>query len=379
MNNHHVAVRRLTSRVVLLVAALGFGGAVSTTALADTSAGTQPAHQALPDGQQDRGLIRFAAGSSSGAVHGAVARGNWQHWGARAQRGQTIEITVRASAGNATFELYTPSGSQMANDVTTFRGGLPASGIYAIDVGSTGGLANYTLDVRITGAPTAPPPPSANGHFRGRIQVAASAQAGSVSGTVVRGDWHEWSFKATGGQTAIVRVSAPADNSTFSLYAPNGDVVAAHTRSFRGRLAATGLYMVEVGSTRGTAAYTLDLAFDGSTPPPASAPAPAAPPSHFQGNIQFAAGASSGSVGGTVQRGNWHEWSFKAFGGQSATLTVSAAGGSATFSLYEPDGDVLAAHTTSFTGTLPATGFYMIEVGSAGSGGAAYRLNLHIT
>ena len=127
MNNHHVPVRRLT-RVAVLTVALGIGGAVSTTALADTSAGDQPAHQSLPEGQQDRGLIRFAAGSSSGAVHGAVARGNWQHWGARAQRGQTIEVTVRATAGNATFELYTPSGAQMANDVTTFRGGLPASG-----------------------------------------------------------------------------------------------------------------------------------------------------------------------------------------------------------------------------------------------------------
>ena len=60
-------------------------------------------------------------------------------------------------------------------------------------------------------------------------------------------------------------------------------------------------------------------------------------------------------------------------------MTVSAAGGNATFSLYEPDGDVLAAHTMSFTGTLPATGFYMIEVGSAGGASAAYRLNLQIT
>jgi hypothetical protein len=290
-----------------------------------------------------------------------------------------IEVTVSATAGNATFELYTPSGDQMADDVTSFRGQLPSSGLYAIDVGSSGGLANYTLNVTITGQPAAPSP-AGGGHFRGRIQIAASAQAGSVSDTVTRGDWHEWSFKATGGQAAIVRVTAAAGNSTLSLYAPNGDVLAAHTRSFTGRLPATGLYMVEVGSTAGTANYTLDLAFDGSPAPPAPAPAPGpgSTPSHFQGSIRFAAGASSGSVSGTVERGNWHEWSFKAFEGQSMTLTVSTPGGNATFSVYEPDGDPLAAHTTSFTGTLPATGFYMIEVGSTG-GSANYSLNLSIT
>ena len=77
-----------------------------------------------------------------------------------------IEITVSATAGNATFELYTPSGAQMADDVQTFRGRLPSGGNYAIDVGSTGGLANYTLDVRITGQPAAPTAAPANGHSR---------------------------------------------------------------------------------------------------------------------------------------------------------------------------------------------------------------------
>ena len=84
-------------------------------------------------------------------------------------------------------------------------------------------------------------------------------------------------------------------------------------------------------------------------------------------------------MGGTVEAGNWHEWSFKAFAGQSMTLTVAASGGSATFSLYEPDGDPLASHTTSFSGTVPATGFYMIEVGPAGGGSARYQLDLRIT
>ena len=183
MNNHHVAVRRLTSLTALAVG-LGIGGALPIAGLADATSSAQPARQSQPDGQKDRGLIRFAAGSTSGSVNGVVARGDWEHWGARAQRGQTIDVTVSAPAGNATFELYTPAGDQMADDVTSFRGQLPASGLYAIDVGSTGGLANYTVNVTITGEPAAPPPqpPSGNGLFQGRIQIAASAQAGSERG-----------------------------------------------------------------------------------------------------------------------------------------------------------------------------------------------------
>ena len=376
-NTPHKHVRRIAG-LAALAAGLGLGSALPITTLAEASPGIERASQSSPERQKDRGLIRFAAGSSSGSVNGAVARGDWEHWGARAQRGQTIEVTVSATAGNATFEVYTPAGDQLANDVTSFRGQLPASGLYAIDVGSTGGLANYTLNVSITGEPTAPPPPSSgSGHFQGRVPP-PGVEPSFVHGTVDRGDWHEWSFAARGGQIARVVVSAPpAGNATFSLYAPNGDVLAANTQEFVGALPASGLYMVEVGSTGGTASYALGLVFEGSVTPPAPDPdpAPGNSPSHRQGSIQFAPGASSGSVSGSVQGGNWHEWSFKAFGGQSMTLTVS---GGATFSLYEPDGDPLAAHTTSFTGPVPATGFYMIEVG-AGGNSANYTLNLSIT
>jgi len=58
-------------------------------------------------------------------------------------------------------------------------------------------------------------------------------------------------------------------------------------------------------------------------------------------------------------------------------VEASAGGGNATFSLYAPNGDVLAAHVTVFSGTLPASGSYMVEVGSTG-GTAQYTLHLGI-
>ena len=383
MNNHHIAVRRIAGLAVL-AAGLGIGSALPITAFAEANSGAEPARQVSARRQKDRGLIRFASGATSGSVNGAVARGDWHHWGARAQRGQTIEVTVSATAGNATFELYTPSGDQMADDVTSFRGQLPASGLFAIDVGSTGGLANYTLHVSITGRTDSSPA----GPVRQRSLPGphpGGRQRASRIGPVTR--WREAtgtsgrSRRPVDSRRSCVSRQRPTTRRSASTH-PNGDVLAAHTTVVhreaagdrlvhgRGRVHRRHRQLHAGPRVRrvacATGACTCSRA--GSAP------------SHFQGNIRFAAGASSGSV-------EWHRPERQLarvvvqgdFAGQSMTLTVSAAGGNATFSVYEPDGDPLAAHTTSFTGTLPATGFYMIEVGPAGGGSADYTLNLSIT
>jgi hypothetical protein len=376
MNHHHHLAARRMAGLAVLAAGLAVGAPLPITALAEEANPSTQHGQPRPEDQNNRGQIQFAAGSTSGSVNGAVPRGDWDHWGARARRGQMIEVTVSATSGNATFELYTPSGDQMANDVRSFRGQLPADGNYAIDVGSTGGLANYTLTVTITGEPSpdAPQPPSApvGQQNKGQIQFASGASSGSVGGTVATGAWHHWGARAQAGQVIQITING---NATFELYTPSGTQMANDVTSFSGTLPATGNYAIDVGSTGGTANYTLTLSITGSPTPPPPPPAPGDLPGHFQGQIQFAPGASSGSVDGTVERGDWHEWSFRANGGQQSTLT---AAGNATFSLYAPNGDVLAAHTTSFSGTLPATGLYMIEVGPTG-GSAAYTLNLAIT
>jgi hypothetical protein len=371
--NQHIPLRRMTG-----VAAVAVGLLIATGSSAAALGAADPESvditRAAPERQINRGRIQFAPGATSGSVNGAVSRGDWHHWAARAFAGQTMEVTITADSGNATFELYTPSGDQMANDVRSFSGTLPQSGDYAIDVGSTGGLANYTLTLTITGEPAAPLTPPTPGHLPGhnRGSIDLSEGFNSVTGTVARGDWHHWAFRAQAGQPIQVMAGG---NATFELYTPSGDQMANDVTQFEGAAPATGLYAVDIGSTGGTANYTLAVVL-GDVPAPAPPPGQGQLPGHRQGSIDLSDG--SGVASGSVARGDWHEWTFRSPGGQTLSMVITAAAGNATFSLYEPDGDVLAAHTRSFTGTLATAGFYMIEVGSTG-GTADYTLSLTVS
>ena len=184
-----------------------------------------------------------------------------------------MSVTV---SGGATFELYSPSGGQVANDVVSFTGTASATGLWAIDVGPTGATANYTINITLGPAPAAPaapapappapappapaPPAPAPGpgnlpgHRQGTLDVADGSA--TATGFVQRGNWHEWPFRGTVGQRVTVTTSGGA---TFSLYEPNGNVMAAHTTSFSGVLPATGFYMIEVGAADGSANYTLNV------------------------------------------------------------------------------------------------------------------------
>lgn len=361
-------VRVVASAVV--VSASVAAGSIPLTAAAAAGGGESMAEQRRPQGGFDRGRIQFAAGTDSGSVSDTVARGDWHHWAARAGRGQFIQVTVSAVAGNVTFELYTPAGDQLADDVRSFSAQLPATGDYAIDVGSTGGVADYTVTVTVRNEPIAPPP-ARDGHFRDQIQFAPGTDAGSARGVVGRGDWDEWSFRAFGGQHLRLRVGAVVDNATLRLYAPNGDPLAFDTTSFDGTLPASGVYMIEVGPIAGWASYRLSLRITDVPPPPPPPPAPSAE------RIEFARGASSASVTGHVLPANTDRVVLRAFAGQVMVARVDSVSGNVLLSIFAPDGTTLAAGLLQAAVVLPVDGDYVIEIETTSSGGS-YRMTVTI-
>ena len=110
--------------------------------------------------------------------------------------------------------------------------------------------------------------------------------------------------------------------------------------------------------------------------------------------IQFAAGKSSGKVAGGVVRGDRDIYSLGARAGQKMTVTISSVENNAVFQLYAPgakatrndEGIVEVAGTAlpgadgdtmKWTGQLPATGAYLIEVGGT-RGNATYELTVSV-
>ncbi len=99
--------------------------------------------------------IRFARGSSSAVVEGAVPRGERAVYLVGARAGQQMRVRVVSPENNAVFQLHSPPkgaalrGAGETDDATAWSGTLPRSGDYRVVVGGTRGNASYTLHVAI--------------------------------------------------------------------------------------------------------------------------------------------------------------------------------------------------------------------------------------
>jgi hypothetical protein len=99
--------------------------------------------------------IRFARGSSSAGVEGAVLRGERAVYLVGARGGQQMRVRVVSPENNAVFQIHSPPGGAAlpgageTDDATAWSGTLPRSGDYRIVVGGTRGNASYSLHVEI--------------------------------------------------------------------------------------------------------------------------------------------------------------------------------------------------------------------------------------
>ncbi len=95
--------------------------------------------------------IRFARGSSSATVRGAVVRGDRDRYYLSAKKGQTMSVKITSTEDNAVFQIYLPGEEESlpkagdGDDATDWSGELPADVEYVIVVGGTRGNASYTL------------------------------------------------------------------------------------------------------------------------------------------------------------------------------------------------------------------------------------------
>jgi hypothetical protein len=99
--------------------------------------------------------VRFAPGTSSATIRGAVVRGDRDRYYLSAKRGQTMSVKITSREDNAVFQIYfageqeSLSGAGEEDDATNWSGELPADNEYVIAVGGTRGNASYTLTISI--------------------------------------------------------------------------------------------------------------------------------------------------------------------------------------------------------------------------------------
>jgi len=99
--------------------------------------------------------VRFARGTSSTTITGAVIRGDRDRYYVGAKRGQTMSVKITSLEKNAVFQIYfhgeeeSLPGAGDGDDATKWSGELPIDNDYVIVVGGTRGNATYTLTISV--------------------------------------------------------------------------------------------------------------------------------------------------------------------------------------------------------------------------------------
>jgi hypothetical protein len=100
--------------------------------------------------------VRFARGTSSATIHGAVVRGDRDRYYLAAKKGQTMTVKITSTESNAVFQIYfhgeeeSLPGAGDDDDATDWSGEVPIDNEYVIVVGGTRGNATYTLKISIS-------------------------------------------------------------------------------------------------------------------------------------------------------------------------------------------------------------------------------------
>jgi hypothetical protein len=99
--------------------------------------------------------VRFAPGTSSTTIRGAVIRGERDRYYLGAKAGQTMSVKITSTEKNAVFQIYfhgeeeSLPGAGDDDDATNWSGQLPIDNEYVIVVGGTRGNASYALTISI--------------------------------------------------------------------------------------------------------------------------------------------------------------------------------------------------------------------------------------
>ncbi|HEY3345805.1 MAG TPA: hypothetical protein VGJ97_12805 [Anaerolineaceae bacterium] len=186
-----------------------------------------------------------------------------------------------------------------------------------------------------------------------RVNFDAGATASDQSGSLPAAGSKWYTIGALKGQTMILGLSTAKDDVYIAVTDSSGKALAGagqRLTSWSGTLPATGDYLVEVTTSGSGGPYDLVVT--------------------IPQRIVFNQGAVSATVSGTVGKSRVNSYLTRANAGQSMTVALSSAAPGAALTLYGlQDGQPLvrsAMGATSWSGKLPGTQDYLIEVVSAG-------------
>ncbi|TAH50348.1 MAG: hypothetical protein EYC68_14305 [Chloroflexota bacterium] len=217
--------------------------------------------------------------------------------------------------------------------------------------------------------PTAVPPPPTAPSGGQAIQFAPGATEAEATGQLPANGIATYTVSAQAGQNMQLSLSSNSSSARVAVLTPTGVPIPPQRGNpegtyWQGNLPATGNYVIQVlaGSAAPTANYSLNVT--------------------IPVRIVFAPGAISAQEQGTTSNGRIVTYLLKANGGQTMTVNLNAPPDSAGITIYGlDDGQPLIrsqSGATSFSGQLPATQDYVIQVVPFGNGQVNYTLDVTV-
>lgn len=303
--------------------------------------------------------IQFEPGATSATVSGYIETHDVDRYVLRALAGQTMEVIITSPNNDVLLTIVGADGiplKRYVDGTAQWRGELPSTQDYFIEAVSVGGATSYELSVWISALGPSEPI---------RIQFAPGTTSATMTGHLEQQyDADLYVLRALVGQTMEVTVTSPGNGVGLSIWGTDGTPLkryAVGAAQWRGVLPSTQDYFIEAIALGGATSYEMTVWV--------SALGPSEPI-----RIQFAPGATSATVEGSLEPGGFDRYVLCAMRGQMMEVRVSPAPAVA-ISVQGQDGSFWSVPSSEGTlriEQLPATQDYTITLAAVPPTGTTY-------
>lgn len=307
-------------------------------------------------------VVNFASGTTSTTLNGKTVNGYLYSYAMNFSAGQTMTVSLNVSSGTAYIDIYGLSTGTLLKAsaaANTWTGILPQTQDYVIEVAPTNGqVVGYSLTVSVTAATANTSAPA------GTITFAPGTTATVIQGTVQSGQVLTYTVQAGKAQPMILIVESPNTDVTLGVLNPDGTLLLDPAKKWsywQWQLPKTGLYTIQVIGGASTEKYTLTT--------------------KLAQLVYFPTEPKSVTLQGNTYPGYVVSYAFRLSAGLNMTVNLNAPSGEAYIDIFGiatgslvsfKDGD------TFWTGTLPETQEYVVEVVPRHGASVVYSLTVSI-
>jgi hypothetical protein len=318
--------------------------------------------------------VLFAAGTTSTSLNNSTVNGYLFGYALNCAEGQTMTATLNQPPSIATIDIYgldTGTLLQAASNVSSWTGVLPQTQDYVVEVIPTGNrVVNFGLTLSCTGTPGNvyyPPVNNGNGNGYsggGSIVFAPNTTAAVMQGTINPGQRIAYTIQASQYQAMTIKVESTNKDVTLEVYDPSGSLAfdpAKLYANWQMTLYQTGLYTIKLVGGAYSEAYTLTTKVAKLFTVPTD--------------------THTITLYGTNHGGLIQSYVIKLSAGVHITVGLDIPSTKAYLDIFGVQTGALlnfTAHANSWSGNVPSTQEYVIEVIPTGGYLTSYGLTVSI-